>query len=107
MFHVINTHYDDAGIVARAESSWLIRRYAHDYVQNVYKNHWEDPSAPIILLGDFSESSLGSSLFPSLIRLSLPTLHILIHIILHPLSFICSVCELDHLVRLQLANARL
>lgn len=54
MFHVINTHYDDAGIVARAESSWLIRRYAHDYVKNVYKKNWEDPSAPIILLGDFS-----------------------------------------------------
>lgn len=51
---MINTHYDDAGIVARAESSWLIRRYAHDYVKNVYKNNWEDPSAPIILLGDFS-----------------------------------------------------
>jgi len=58
MFHVINTHYDDAGIIARAESSWLIRRYAHDYTQNVYKNHWEDPSAPTILLGDFSESTL-------------------------------------------------
>jgi endonuclease/exonuclease/phosphatase family metal-dependent hydrolase len=56
MFHVINTHYDDAGIMARAESSWLIRRYAHDYVQNVYKNNWEDPSAPVILLGDFSTS---------------------------------------------------
>jgi endonuclease/exonuclease/phosphatase family metal-dependent hydrolase len=56
MFHVINTHYDDAGIVARAESSWLIRRYAHEYTQKVYKNHWEDPSAPVILLGDFSMS---------------------------------------------------
>lgn len=55
MFHVINTHYDDAGIMARAESSWLIRKYGHDYVQNVYRNKWEDPSAPTILLGDFSE----------------------------------------------------
>jgi endonuclease/exonuclease/phosphatase family metal-dependent hydrolase len=56
MVHVINTHYDDAGIIARAESSWLIRRYAHEYTQNVYKNHWEDPFAPTILLGDFSQS---------------------------------------------------
>jgi endonuclease/exonuclease/phosphatase family metal-dependent hydrolase len=60
MVHVINTHYDDAGIIARAESSWLIRRYAHDYIQNVYKNHWEDPYAPIILLGDFSMSPYTS-----------------------------------------------
>lgn len=63
MFHVINTHYDDAGIMARAESSWLIRRYAHDYVQNVIKNNWEDPSAPVILLGDFSASPLCTFLY--------------------------------------------
>jgi endonuclease/exonuclease/phosphatase family metal-dependent hydrolase len=56
MIHVINTHYDHLGIIARAESSWLIRRYAHEYTQRVYKNHWEDPSAPVILFGDFSES---------------------------------------------------
>ena len=56
MFHVINTHYDHKGVVARAESSWLIRRYAHEYTQRVYKNHWEDPTAPTILLGDFSKS---------------------------------------------------
>lgn len=66
MFHVVNTHYDDAGIIARAESSWLIRRYAHEYTQRVYKNHWEDPSAPTILLGDFSKST--SSLPSSTLR---------------------------------------
>lgn len=55
MFHFINTHYDDAGIIARAESSWLIRRYAHDYVEKVNRDNAEDPSAPVILLGDFSE----------------------------------------------------
>jgi hypothetical protein len=58
MFHVINTHYDDAGIIARAESSWLIRRYAHDYVEKVNKDNAEDPYAPVILLGDFSMSNL-------------------------------------------------
>lgn len=57
--HVVNTHFDDAGQRARAESSLVIREQVKRWVEMV-----EDPEdisrhgpGPVILIGDFSELS--------------------------------------------------
>jgi len=53
----VNTHYDDRGVKARAESSLIIRDHVKQWVER-----FEDPNgpdkagpAPVILIGDFSE----------------------------------------------------
>jgi len=60
LIHVVNTHYDDAGKRARAESSLIIREQARKWVGRFEDD--DDPThrarAPVILLGDFSTSSL-------------------------------------------------
>lgn len=55
--HVVNTHFDDAGKKARAESSLIIREQMKRWVEEVEDPH-EVPhrrSGPVILIGDFSE----------------------------------------------------
>ena len=52
LVHVVNTHYDDRGTRARAESSLMIREHAHRWVTAI---EGDDAPGPVILLGDFSE----------------------------------------------------
>jgi hypothetical protein len=58
MLHVVNTHYDDMGLKARAESSLIIREYARQWVGD--KGLQGESDAPFILVGDFSGFSLQS-----------------------------------------------
>lgn len=52
--HVVNTHYDDRGVNARAQSSLLIRQAIREFVtESESKGGAKD--GPVILFGDFSE----------------------------------------------------
>jgi len=53
LLHVVNTHYDDQGLKARAESSLIIREYAHRWIE--HDEFRENSDAPFIVVGDFSE----------------------------------------------------
>lgn len=59
LLHVGNTHYDDKGTTARAESSLLIRQMMREWVSSMVKKSGVDASkadkAAVVLLGDFSE----------------------------------------------------
>jgi endonuclease/exonuclease/phosphatase family metal-dependent hydrolase len=54
LLHIVNTHYDDQGVKARAESSILIRKYAKSWSDEGALQAEE--CAPFIVMGDFSES---------------------------------------------------
>jgi endonuclease/exonuclease/phosphatase family metal-dependent hydrolase len=53
--HVINTHYDDGGEEARAQSSLLIRKEAIKWVNAMEEKYWPGQKGVVILLGDFSK----------------------------------------------------
>lgn len=62
LIHVINTHYDDMGKRARAESSYIIREEAEAYfraVESGLELRRDAPATAIVLLGDFSEFPLS------------------------------------------------
>lgn len=52
--HVVNTHYDDRGVKARAESSLLIRQAIKEFVGES-EAKGASKNGPVILFGDFSE----------------------------------------------------
>lgn len=58
MIHVVNTHYDHIGVRARAESSLLIRERVYQWVKKQEGAAFGRTSAAVILMGDFSASSL-------------------------------------------------
>jgi hypothetical protein len=56
LVHVINTHYDDMGVRARAESSLLIREYTHKWASDVEnKLDLSRREGPVIIIGDLSQ----------------------------------------------------
>lgn len=61
LIHVINTHYDDAGIRSRAEASYIIREQSFYFFTKVEQS-LDTPSTTktaVVLLGDFSESDIS------------------------------------------------
>ncbi|KZO95913.1 hypothetical protein CALVIDRAFT_527714 [Calocera viscosa TUFC12733] len=54
VFHVANTHYDDRGIVARGQSSLLIRNRLPEVVSAVEGRHAIRGEGQVLLLGDFN-----------------------------------------------------
>lgn len=52
--HVVNTHYDDRGVQARAQSSLLIRQAIKEFV-NESESKGAPKNGPVLLFGDFSE----------------------------------------------------
>lgn len=52
--HVVNTHYDDRGVKARAESSLLIRQAIKEFVDES-ESKGAPKNGPVVLFGDFSE----------------------------------------------------
>lgn len=54
---MVNTHFDDAGVKSRAESSLVIREHVKRWVEEVEDPHEVPPrrSGPVVLIGDFSE----------------------------------------------------
>ncbi|KAL1411634.1 hypothetical protein Q8F55_002598 [Vanrija albida] len=64
--HAVCTHYDDRGVVARAESSLLIRAAIRAFVDEVEGADAGKGAAagPVILFGDFSELRRATPLTP-------------------------------------------
>ena len=61
---MINTHYDDRGVKARAESSLMIREHAYQWVNMIEDEDKREKSvkgsfSAVILLGDFSMNLLS------------------------------------------------
>ena len=54
LVHVVNTHYDDQGVKARAQSSLMLRHHVLSWSTKVEEDE-RMKSGPVILLGDFSE----------------------------------------------------
>ncbi|KZT57835.1 hypothetical protein CALCODRAFT_482833 [Calocera cornea HHB12733] len=54
VFHVANTHYDDRGVVARAQSSLLIRKKLPEVVSAVEGRNAVRGEGLVLLLGDFN-----------------------------------------------------
>ncbi|TXT15031.1 uncharacterized protein COLE_01224 [Cutaneotrichosporon oleaginosum] len=57
LVHAVCTHYDDQGVVARANSSFLIRSAIREWVDAVETEtqmRGKKPKAPVILFGDFN-----------------------------------------------------
>ncbi|ORY22513.1 Endonuclease/exonuclease/phosphatase [Naematelia encephala] len=62
LVHVVNTHYDDQGVRARAESSLIIRDHAHRWASQVDAEEQKRSTStstmrgnsPVVLLGDFN-----------------------------------------------------
>ncbi|KAL7419550.1 hypothetical protein Q5752_005461 [Cryptotrichosporon argae] len=53
LVHCVNTHYDDRGVRARAESSLVIRTTAHRWATRMEAEH-DFIEGPVILFGDFN-----------------------------------------------------
>ncbi|ODN86537.1 hypothetical protein L198_07231 [Cryptococcus wingfieldii CBS 7118] len=54
LVHAFNTHYDNAGTEARAQSSLLLRATIYQWVQDVEQSEGARGDAPVVFFGDFN-----------------------------------------------------